>query len=133
MLDISAFTKSLVKLEQGYDRYLQDTSDEQIRDGLIQRFEFTYEISHKMLKRFLEASAADPTEFDQASFQYIIRSANEKALLKGDWTHWRLYREMRGKTSHTYDESVAVEVVKGIPAFITEAQFLHAELKKRLD
>ncbi|WAJ71584.1 nucleotidyltransferase substrate binding protein [Catenovulum adriaticum] len=57
----------------------------------MQRFEFTGEVRHKMLKRFLESSAADPTEFEQASFQYIIRSANEKALLKDDWTHWHLY------------------------------------------
>ncbi|MDK4574110.1 nucleotidyltransferase substrate binding protein [Kingella kingae] len=39
-------------MQEGWQRYLQDTSDTQIRDGLIQRFEFTYEISHKILKRY---------------------------------------------------------------------------------
>jgi len=52
---------------------------------LIQRFEFTYEISHKMLCRYLEASSANPAEFDKADFQYLIRTANERGLLLGDW------------------------------------------------
>ncbi|WP_292922576.1 hypothetical protein [Nitrosomonas sp.] len=44
----------------------------------------TYELAHKMLKRYLEASAANPAEFDQADFHYLIRSANEQGLLLGD-------------------------------------------------
>ena len=29
-------------------------------------------------------------------------------LLKGDWTNWKIYRDMLGKTSHTYDEDIAL-------------------------
>jgi nucleotidyltransferase substrate binding protein (TIGR01987 family) len=132
MLDISSFTKALSKLNEGLARFEQDTSDEQIRDGLIQRFEFTYELSHKILKRYLEQSAATPEEFDNASFQYLIRSGNEKGLLLGDWSSWRTYREMRGKTSHTYDEVVAKAVAERIPAFLAEVKYLHNELEHRL-
>lgn len=57
-------------------RYLQDTSDMQIRDGLIQHFEFTYEISHKILKHFLEAASVNSSQFDTMSFQDLIRTAN---------------------------------------------------------
>lgn len=132
MLDISSFTKALSKLEAGLARFEQDTSDEQIRDGLIQRFEFTYELSHKILKRYLEQGAATPEEFDSASFQYLIRSGNEKGLLRGDWPVWRTYREMRGKTSHTYDEEVAKAVTEKIPVFLAEVKYLHSELVRRL-
>lgn len=133
ILDLTAMEKAVSRLEEGYTRFQLDISDEQIRDGLIQRFEFTYEISHKMLKRYLEASSANPNEFDNASFQYQIRTANEKSLLLGDWPVWRGYREMRSKTSHTYDEDIALEVVSGIPAFIKESKYLLEQLKQRLD
>ena len=50
-LDLISLQNVLTRLTEGYARYVLDTSDSQIRDGLIQRYEFTYEISHKMLKR----------------------------------------------------------------------------------
>ncbi len=55
-LDIKALANTVDRLREGLDRYNRDISDEQIRDGLIQRFEFTYEASHKMLKRYLETT-----------------------------------------------------------------------------
>lgn len=131
-LDISALEKAFAKLTEGYDRYSQDINDEQIRDGLIQRFEFTYELSHKMLKRYLKMSSANPEQFDNESFQYLIRTANEKSLLLGNWQDWRRYREMRSKTSHTYNQNVALQVVEGIPQFITETKTLINNLKVRL-
>ncbi len=129
--DLSPFVNAVTRLEEGLDRYQENTEDLQIRDGLIQRFEFTYEIAHKMLKRYLESQSPTPGEFDGADFQYLIRTGNEKGLLLGDWAKWRVYREMRGKTSHTYDEDIAVEVVEGIPAFLDEARFLLDQLINR--
>jgi nucleotidyltransferase substrate binding protein (TIGR01987 family) len=118
-------------LADGLVRYEKDVSDTQIRDGLIQRFEFTYEISHKLLKRYLEAISATPEQFDAMAFADLIRSGNEQGLLLGDWTQWRAYREMRSKTSHTYDEETAIEVVRGIPAFLEEARYLLTQLQER--
>lgn len=131
-LDISPLENALARLEQGWTRYQQDTSDDQIRDGLIQRFEFTYEISHKLLKRYLQAAAANPEQYEQLAFQDLIRTGNNQGLLLGDWPRWRRYREMRGKTSHTYDETVALDVVAGIPDFIEEARYLANRLRERL-
>ncbi|WP_206099620.1 nucleotidyltransferase substrate binding protein [Rheinheimera riviphila] len=131
-LDLTPLHKAIARLEEGLLRYQQDISDTQIRDGLVQRFEFTYEISHKMLKRFLEQTAASPEQFDQMPFADLIRTANEQGLLLGDWPVWRGYRDMRSKTSHTYDEDIALQVVAGIPAFLAEAQFLAAALAQRL-
>jgi nucleotidyltransferase substrate binding protein (TIGR01987 family) len=116
-LDLTPLHKMIARLEEGLWRYQLDISDTQIRDGLVQRFEFTYEISHKMLKRFLEQTAASPEQFDQMPFADLIRTANEKGLLLGDWPVWRGYRDMRSKTSHTYDEDIALQVVAGIPDF----------------
>lgn len=128
-LDLSPLERAIERLNEGWARYQQDISDTQIRDGLIQRFEFTYEISHKMLKRHLEATSANPAEFDDMSFQDLIRMGNERGLLLGGWPEWRNYRDMRAKTSHTYDEDIALEVVACIPGFQGEATYLQQKLR----
>lgn len=130
-LTIQPLTNAVIRLQEGWQRYLQDTSDTQIRDGLIQRFKFTYEISHKILKRYLENAPADPTQFDLMSFQDIIRTANEQNLLLGNWADWKQYRDMRARTSHTYDEETAIAVVQGIEKFLAEAQFLQQKLQEK--
>lgn len=130
--DISAFERAITRLQEGLTRYQREVGDTQIRDGLIQRFEFTYELAHKTLKRYLEQTAANPAEIDTLAFQDLIRSANERGLLRGDWPAWRRFREMRARTSHTYDEQTALEVVAGIPEFVDEVVFLRDALRARL-
>ena len=39
---------------------------------------------------------------------------------------------MRSKTSHTYDEEIALEVLAGIPKFLEEARYLRDRLRERL-
>lgn len=95
----------------------------------IQRFEFTYEISHKMLKRYLEFVSPTPEQYDDMAFPDLIRSGNEQGLLLGDWPVWHKYREMRSKTIHTYDEDTALIVVEGIPRFLEEARYLRDRLQ----
>jgi len=128
-LDLSALKNALNRLVEGNERYLKDINDTQIRDGLIKRYEFTYEISHKILKRYLELSSPNPTVFDSMAFSDLIRTGNEQSLLKNDWTKWKIFREMRSKSSHTYDEQIAKEVVSIIPDFIDEAKFLLKKLE----
>jgi nucleotidyltransferase substrate binding protein (TIGR01987 family) len=131
-MDIIPLEKAIARFEEGLARYQRDTTDTQIRDGLIQRFEFTYELGHKTLKRYLDFVAPSPGTYDEMAFADMIRSANEQGLLSGDWPAWRRYREMRGKTIHTYAEQTALEVVGGLPDFLAEIQFLRDELKRRL-
>jgi len=131
-LNISNFERAIARLEEAIAEYEQDTTKTVVRDGLIQRFEFTYEIAHKTLKRFLEFASPSPEQYDRMSFQDLIRSGNEQSLLLGDWPDWKQYRDMRSKTSHTYDEEIALEVLAGIPAFLEEARYLRNKLKERL-
>lgn len=132
VLDIEPLNRSIMRLQEGLDRYQQDTSDTQIRDGLIQRFEFTYELAHKTLKRFFILTSASPQSYQEMLFQDLIREGNDKGLLRGEWKDWRNYRDMRSRTSHTYDEEIALKVVSAIPDFLQEAIFLEQRLKERL-
>lgn len=131
-IDLSYLSNAIARLDEGLARYQKDLTDIQIRDGLIQRFEFTYELSHKTLKRYLEWVSPTPARIDTLAFADLIRSANEQGLLLGDWPAWRTYRDMRSKTSHTYDEAQALAVVSGIPPFLAEAVFLRDQLQARL-
>lgn len=108
MLDFTPLANAVARLDEGLVRYEADRSDAQIRDGLIQRFEFTYDLSHKMLRCVLEAGAANPEEIDRMTFPTLIRTAAEQGLLAGQWDDWRVFREMRSITSHTYDEAKAM-------------------------
>ena len=131
-LDIGPLERAVQRLQEGLVRHRQDVDDAQIRDGLIQRFEFTYEISHKMLKRYLESISPNPQQYDGMPFQDLIRSGNEHGLLRGDWEDWKRYRNMRAKTSHTYDEHSAHEVVDEIPRFLEEVRSLCDRLRSCL-
>lgn len=104
---------------------------EQLRNSVIQCFEFTYELSHKMLKRYLEETAASPEEIDLSTFQSLVRSGNEKGLLRSDWSQWRAYRQARTDSSHTYDENKAEAVYQIAPDFLQEAKFLLQQLSER--
>jgi nucleotidyltransferase substrate binding protein (TIGR01987 family) len=131
-IDISALERSIARLEEAVAAHQADPSQTLIRDGLVQRFEFTYEIAHRLLRRYLAAEAGPPELVVSMNFADIIRLGNERGLLLGDWRRWKTYRDMRARTSHSYDEAVALEVVAGIPAFLEEARYLRDRLLERL-
>jgi nucleotidyltransferase substrate binding protein (TIGR01987 family) len=101
---------------------------EQLRNSVIQCFEFTYELSWKMLKRHLEATEASPAALDLATFQSLIRLGNERGLLRSDWNNWRTYRQARTDSSHTYDVAKAEAVFAIAPDFLQEARTLLVNL-----
>lgn len=138
-IDFSPFAKAIQQLEKSLEYATSDLAKnnaglfEQLRNSVIQCFEFTYELSHKMLKRYLEETSANPADLDVATFQNVIRMGNEKGLLRSDWTRWRVYRQARNDSSHTYNEEKAEDVYAIVPDFLEEARFLLAELTGRSD
>ena len=44
-LDVTALANAVQRLCEGLARCTHEPADEQLRDGLIQRYEFTYELS----------------------------------------------------------------------------------------
>ena len=129
-IDLSPLANAVDRLHEGLERYTRDTSDAQIRDGLVQRFEFTYDLAHKMLRRVMEANAANPDTIDRMGFPELIRTASEQGLVASTWPIWAKWREMRNITSHTYDEAKALLVVTAIPSFLAEARYLAKRLQQ---
>jgi hypothetical protein len=86
-LDATPLANAVQGLREGLRRHQQDTKDEQIRDGLIQRFEFTYELSHRMLRRYLAETAATPGAIEAMTFADLIRTGNEQGLFAANGLH----------------------------------------------
>lgn len=129
VLDLTAFEKALNSLKKVWDVYTNETDDDITRDSVIQRFEYTYEMSVKIIERFLKEKTT--TNIKTLTFNELIRIANQRELLSGNLENWEGYRKKRNMTSHTYDEAKALEVVSIMGDFIKEADYLLNKLKER--
>ena len=127
--DISSLENAVKRLGEILVRYQKDVTDDGIRDSVIQRFEFTYSIALKTLRKYFFERAFVVDDVEHMSFNDMIRTANRLDLLKSDLEIWTNYRNMRNLTSHTYNEEIALKVVSIIPAFYEEILYLVDKLK----
>lgn len=102
------------------------------RTAAIQAFEYTYELAWKAIRRFLEVSTADHETYHTMIFADLIRTASDQGLIKNDWAKWKDYRDQRNRTSHTYKEATAIDVMHIMPDFTVEIEYLIAQLKPRI-
>ena len=130
-LDITSFEKALNSLKEVIEVYNSDKKNLITRDSMIQRYEYTYSLALKMIKRFF-SQGAFVENVEGMTFNEMVRQANKMSLLKSNLEKWNDFRLKRNLTSHTYDEKVALEVVEIIPEFRDEAEFLLNKLKERL-
>ena len=98
----SNFQKALARLREAVA--LPDPS-KIVREGMIQRFEYTYELGWKVLKDYLHQAGFG----DVRSPRDTIRRAFEQELI-ADGTAWLLMLDDRNLTSHTYNEETARQV-----------------------
>ncbi len=136
-LDLTNFKKAVAQLEESmaYYRAYQSAEDPKLalllRAAAIQTFEFTYELSWKMLKRYLVMTSPNPSEFDDMTFNNLIRRGYGQGLLLSDVAIWKHYRRERGTTSHTYNKKKANEVINSVDDFLNDAKHLLAQLEAR--
>lgn len=129
-LDLTSLQKALDSLASAIERTEREQSDDMLRDSVIQRFEYTYELCWKMLKRRLKLDAPSPETIDEMSFREMIREGAERGLID-DPVAWFHYREKRNLSSHTYDEDIARDVYQAARAFLPDAKNLFSKLQKR--
>ena len=129
-LDFSSLDKALNSLGRAVARAESNPADEEVRDAVIQRFEYSYELCWKMIKRQLETEAAVPADIDGMSFKALMREAAERGLI-GSVENWLVYREQRNVTAHTYDQEKAHSVYLTAVEFLPVALVLLAMLERR--
>ena len=124
-LDLTSWKRALASLERAITR-----STAELRDAVIQRFEYFYDLSWKMLKRHLEQVVPDPGMVDQWSFKELMREAAERGLITAV-EPWIEYRYQRNMTAHVYDAETAKRVYQSAQSFIVEARALLAAVERR--
>ena len=87
-------------------RALSEPENEFTRDSVIQRFEFTLELSWKAMKARLESSGISLPE---PTPRGVVRSAS-KVTTSVQAEIWIEFINQRNQTSHSYNESVALGV-----------------------
>jgi nucleotidyltransferase substrate binding protein (TIGR01987 family) len=129
-LDFSSLQKALAQLEKAFTRSQNNTSDEELRDACIQRFEYSFELSWKMLKKQIEKEVGSSADIDTYSKKQLFRVGGERGLIE-KVEAWFEYLEKRNKVAHTYDLENANDVYAVIGGFIKDAQCLLTKLNER--
>ncbi|MBD5175893.1 MAG: nucleotidyltransferase [Bacteroidales bacterium] len=107
---LSNYRKALRKLEEGLNQLsiLQSNNLlDIVREGVIQRFEFTHELAWKVMKDYLEYQGVKVMGSRDA-----IRNALNHNLISDKV--WIKSVDARNLASHTYDEEIADEVFESI-------------------
>ena len=112
-----SFNKAYQKLSEGIE-LVTESSDgtdldrrraDIIKEGLIQRFEYTSELSWKLMKDYANYQGA----LEIKGSRDAIREAFKMGLITGA-EEWILMLESRHLTSHTYDETTSQEIISNI-------------------
>jgi nucleotidyltransferase substrate binding protein (TIGR01987 family) len=101
---VSTYIQAVHQLQKA----CQQADNEYIRDSVIQRFEFCWELAWKMLKLRLQQLSVDVL-----NPRDIFKEALNKGLIQ-DGNAWSQIQKYRNQTSHTYDAILAQEVYEHI-------------------
>lgn len=117
------FEKAFKKLEGAV---CQASLTEIERAGLIQFFEFSFELAWKTLKDYLESEG-----FDAKTPRDVFKQAYQIDFIE-DGKIWLEALEDRNLTSHTYDEATSLKVEKLIrEKYFVILRQLHLKLSEK--
>ena len=129
---VGALQKVLAKSDD--TKFMDDIGEiarDAVRSGVIQHFEFTYELCWKFMKRWIETNVS-AVEVDGVSRRELFRQAAEQRLIT-DVEQWMRYHDARNRMSHTYDPETAKQVYEAAHGFTQDAVLFLESLKKRND
>lgn len=106
---LDSYHKALARLAEIVGASKKRALNEFERDGLVQRFEFTHELSWKLMKAYAEYQGFDGI----GGSRDATRKAFEMSLIR-DGQSWMDMIKSRNETSHNYDGSMADDVVDSI-------------------
>ncbi len=104
---------AVLRLEEA----IAQPENDMIRDSVIQRFEFSFELAWKTLQLFLERQgleAGSPRQALKSAFAQGIISSEDEADV------WLKMQEDRNLTTHTYNEDLAKAIYKRIATTYVE-------------
>lgn len=117
-LDLSSLLNAVSRLEEAF---AVPPANDLERDGCIQRFEYTYELCWKMMRR--QMILMDVGDADLLGRRELFREAARRGLII-DPEMWFSFQKARNLTSHNYDADKAEETYKAALAFVPHARTL---------
>ncbi|MFC1566842.1 HI0074 family nucleotidyltransferase substrate-binding subunit [bacterium] len=139
-LDLTSFKKAIESFENSINVACNDkkmesfdiSTQETIKAGVIQNFEFTYELCWKFIQRWLKENyIKEEAEFPRTRKE-LFRLAARASLLE-DASVWFKYTEARNMTSHIYAKEVSETVFNEAVKFIIDAKILLNNLEQKND
>lgn len=125
-IKVNNFKNALSRLKDGIAKY--NGTDDLLRDGVIQRFEFTFELAWKTLKAVFE----DEGLIGLNSPKTVLREAFAAELIKEDEL-WLAMLNDRNSTAHIYNEQLAIEICHNIQEkYVFALTKLLENIEKRL-
>lgn len=121
-------TTALAKALNSLRSATQQPVNEYIRDSVIKRFEYSYELAWKLMKRFLETEVV--VAADLSTRRELFRVAQQNGLIT-DIDEWMDFHRARNETTHTYNETTAQDVYNTALRFLPEAERLLNEIDAR--
>jgi nucleotidyltransferase substrate binding protein (TIGR01987 family) len=100
------FKKAFTQLKKFIDK---DELNELEKQGLIQSFEYTYELAWNVIKDYYEYQGETNIQGSRDAFRLAV---NRGLIDNGEL--WMEMIQSRSKTSHTYNEEIAEEIVESI-------------------
>ena len=122
--DIAAWLRARTAFEKGLGESQAPGASDVVRDGAIQRFEFTLELSWKTLRRCLRLKGSQVNHPKD-----VIREAAAEGWLAQP-AMWLTVIDLRNETSHVYDEPTAQRIYDALPEFQTELATLVQVIQK---
>ena len=119
MLHLKTLRDALSSLED----ILKQPMNEYIRDGAIQRFEYTFELCWESLQRILKERGVETGSPTQ-----VLRAAHQEQLIEGI-DEWLSFLKARNLTVHTYNQNLADDVFKEAKKFPAYVRNLLKSLK----
>ena len=129
-MDFSLLEKLYNSLKEGHKYYLKQ-KDDVSQSACLYKFKTTYDMSLKMIKRYLKTYYCNPSEVEKYTFSQMIKNAHQESIIEKGLEQWKLFRDTRIKYNESYDQEVTQEILKIVPEFINEMQYLLKQLKER--
>ena len=102
-----------------------------LRAGVIQNFEVTYELSWKLMARWLKTNVGTSV-VDGVTRRELFRLAAQQHLI-ADVDRWMQHHEARNLTSHVYEARQAEIAYRATSEFVHDARDLLTALEARND
>ena len=106
---LSNFKNALQRLKEAVEQLEQNDTNDLLRDGLIQRFEFTYELAWKATREYLKELGI----VDRNSPKTVFKEAYAQKIIL-DETNWLLMLKDRNTMSHMYSKELSQEIARRI-------------------